>query len=115
MLHQRAKSYHRPPSELYGIEDGLAAFLFDAAVLACGLTVEAALSERVNKGTEKQAKWEARYTLAQLLDPIFRLPRPEPAGKAKASDPNADGFKTLMQMAQNPRSRVKLWHATTPN
>lgn len=115
MLHQRAKSYQRPPSALIGIDDAIAAFLFDAAIHACGVTVEYALQERVNRSTEKQPKWEPRYQLAQLLDPAFRLPRPTPAPKPKAVDPWAEGHRMLMDMTKNPRSRVKLWHATAPN
>ena len=36
----------------------------------------AALQEQQNVGSDKQPKWEAKYTLAQLLADEFRLPAP---------------------------------------
>lgn len=62
------------------------AYQFDNAVTLFGLTIENALQERQNVGTQKEPKWEPKYTLKELLDNDFRLPRPvqkeQPGGLA---------------------------------
>lgn len=70
-----AKATFSRPSQLVGIQDELAAYLLDKATAVFGLTVENALMERSDpddKGTTRPI-----YTLAQLLAPGFRLPRPD--------------------------------------
>lgn len=111
---QKVKTTHKLASDDLDLEDSIAAWCVDGVVLWFGITIENALQERVNVGTEKQPKYEQRYQLAQLLDAKFTLPKPVPTSK-KASDPNADGFKMLMSMAGNQRSNVKLFKAITPS
>lgn len=85
--------------------DALAAYLLDKCVVAFGLIVENALHERVNHGTQKEPRWEPKYTLTQLLDPAFRLPRPVPELPKK----QADGFAALMLLGRRQGSGVRLW------
>lgn len=46
-----------------------------------GVIVENALQVEHNEGTEKKPYMVKTYTLPQLLDPTFRLPRPKPPPK----------------------------------
>jgi hypothetical protein len=75
-LWQKAKTYNRLPSEVFGEEDSIAAWLLDNAVTWFGITIENALSERVKVGYGAQVEYKPKYTLALLLDKNFRLPRP---------------------------------------
>lgn len=98
----------------------MAAFLVDAAITACGITIDNALAERVNKGTPKEPKWEAKYTLHQILDPLFRLPAPLPPPKLQAPPLTNGGLAAILAMAGQPNSGVKLYkyvppEATLPN
>lgn len=63
--------------------------MLDNAVTLLGITIENALQEQTNVGSDKAPKHEPRYTLPQLLADDFRLPAP-----AKASKPQ--GLKGLM-------------------
>lgn len=92
----------------------MAAYLFDAAITTCGIAVDNALTERVNKSTAKEPKWEALYTLPQLLDPIFRLPVPLPPPKL-ATQPAQSGLAALMAMAGQSNGGVKLWGYVKPS
>lgn len=92
----------------------MAAYCIDNAVRVFGVLIENALGETVNVGTRKEPRYEPRYTLSELLSPHFHLPAPTPP-KAKSSDPNVDGFKTLMMLAQNQRSGVKKWRTIEPS
>jgi len=65
------------------IEDRWTAYQFDAAVTMLGVTIENALQEQQNVGSDKQPKYEAKYTLAQLLADDFRLPGPVKATTAQ--------------------------------
>jgi hypothetical protein len=62
-----------------------------------GVVLENASQEQHNVGTEKQPKWEAKYTMAQLLDPDFRLPAPVKPKKMS-------GIESLMNT-----KGVKVW------
>jgi hypothetical protein len=64
------------PSFLLLIGDPWLAFQFDNAVNYLGITVENALYEKRNVGTEKKPDMQPMYTLEQLLDDNFRMPRP---------------------------------------
>lgn len=75
-LYNKAKTYSKLPSQILRLEDEWTAYQFDNAVNYLGITVENALLERQNVGTEKEPKYEPKYTLEQLLDDKFRLPRP---------------------------------------
>lgn len=64
-----------------GVRDPLVAYLLDRAVVAFGTVVENALQETVTLGAPGKTTRQRRYTLAQLLDPTFTLPAPEPAAR----------------------------------
>lgn len=70
-LYQTAQGCRSRPSELVGVSDRWAAYQFDSAVIYLGQTLENAAQELVKIGDEMKP----RYTLTQLLDPTFRLPR----------------------------------------
>ena len=50
--------------------------MLDSCVLTFGTIVENALLERDEIGSGQGKQYHNRYTLAQLLDPEFKLPRP---------------------------------------
>ena len=81
---QKAEKASKLPSEcLPGLADEIGewgVYCFDNAVGYFMRVIQNALLERENNGTEADPKWgEARYTLEELLDPHFRLPRPPTA------------------------------------
>lgn len=95
MVWTKANRYHKLPSEIIDPEqrlDSLTRYLADNAVTFFGVTIENSLAERVNNGSEKEPKWEDKYTLAQLLDPAFRLPRPLSAKEKR----QRSGLKALV-------------------
>lgn len=110
---------HRRPSDDLEETDTIAAYCVDETVLWFGFTIENALAERVNRGTQKAPRYEDRYTLSELLDPAFRLPRPAPQFKTKPQQ-KLSGFAAMLAMAQQPGGGVKMWtyvppEATLPN
>lgn len=58
-----------------GIDDALAAYCLDGAVTTLGVVIENALAETDEVGSDKDKRRVPRYTLRQLLDPAFVLPR----------------------------------------
>ena len=101
------KTCHRRPSEDLEESDTIAAWCVDNTVLWFGTTIENALLERVNRGTQKDPKMEPRYTLSELLDPLFRLFKPLPAPR-KAQGQGNSGLAALLAMARTgARSGVK--------
>lgn len=66
-----------------GVTDPWTALQLDNAVALVGITLENAVQDLHNVGTEKQPKWEPKYTVGQLLDDDFRLPAPPKAAKPK--------------------------------
>lgn len=107
------KMYHRRPSEDLAVTDTIAAWCLDGAVLWFGITIENALSERVNKGTPKEPRYEARYTLMELLDPAFHLPRPQPEPR-KVRSMASDGLASFLAMAGQPGGGVKMFRYVGP-
>lgn len=107
----KLKIAHKLPSEDLREEDSIAAHCVDDAVLWFGLTVEATLTERTNTGTPKEPKWEPTYTLTQLLDPLFRVPRP----RRKPTKKPTSGFAALLALAKQQGSGVKLWTGAKPS
>lgn len=80
MLGQKAAKYSKPPSELIpGLVDELACYQFDNAILWFCMTLENALLETVETGVKPNVERKPKYTLDQLLDNDFRLPRPATA------------------------------------
>ena len=89
-LYALATTTHQRPSDIIGIDDRWAAYQFDSAVCLVGTTMENAIQETVKSGDSIVP----RYTMAQLLDADFRLPR--------AAKPNAVG--ALKAMASKSKS-----------
>jgi hypothetical protein len=108
----KLKTYHEKPSATLEISDTIVAWCVDSTVLWFGITVENALLERVNTGTEKEAKWEAKYTLEELLDPLFRMPRPLPQPKRMPQEQNP--WAPLLALAGKPGSGVKWYRYVGP-
>jgi hypothetical protein len=96
------------------VEDRLAAYLFDAAVVTFGSILENALAERVNAGSERNPRYEAKYTLSELLDQSFHLPRSDKPGKAKAAGGFGNGVAQVLALAQQPNMGVKRWTYIAP-
>jgi len=111
----KLKACQHLPSQDLEETDSIAAWCVDGCVLWFGMTVENALLERVNKGSQKEPKWEARYSLAQLLDPDFRLPRPLPQSKPYTKAGMNDGLAAILAMAGQPGSGVKMWEYVKPS
>lgn len=57
------------------ITDRWAALQFDNAVTLVGETIEGAAQEMEKRGSDDKPRWEPKYTMQQLLDNNFRLPR----------------------------------------
>jgi hypothetical protein len=75
-LWRKSNLYHKLPSEIFGERDPLAAWMLDNAVTAFGTIVENALQEEDEIEAYGKTIRNKRYTLSNLLDPEFRLPRP---------------------------------------
>ena len=74
--------------------------------------IENALQERVNVGSEKQPRYEAKYSITQLLAPDFHLPQPArigPQSTAGSQQPFGNGVAQVLALAASPRSGVKRW------
>jgi hypothetical protein len=56
------------------LQNDLAAYQFDSAVLFFGLTIKHARQEQEEYGPPSARQSRNKYTLEQLLDPDFRLP-----------------------------------------
>lgn len=112
--YQSLKAYQRRPSADLEETDNIAAWCVDNTVLTFGIIIENALAETVEVGMGNNKRSEAKYTLAQLLDNNFKLPRPAPAKKTpKAQQQN--GFALLLALAGQPGSNVKRWEYVKPS
>lgn len=80
-LWHKSKSLNCRPSRLLEVEDSLAAYCFDSAVVTLGTIIENALLERDEVGEGSGKSSVPRYTLEQLLDPAFVLPRSTDDGR----------------------------------
>lgn len=61
-----------------------------------GMALESGLQELQNVGDEKHVKLRPKYSLDQLLDDEFRLPRPPTAAERKKA-----GVKSMLAMAKS--------------
>lgn len=113
-LWRTSQETHSRPSDLVCVEDRLAAYLLDSAVVTFGTLLENALAERVNMGSERNPRWEAKYTLAELLDQSFHLPRSNKPGKAKPAGNFGNGVAQVLALAQQPNMGVKRWMYVGP-
>jgi hypothetical protein len=78
-LWRKATSYHKLPSEIFGEENALAAWMLDNAVTTFGTLVENMLQEREEVSVGDRKEYRQRYSIAQLLDPTFVFPRDDDA------------------------------------
>lgn len=76
-LYQTAKMASQRPSSLLDIDDAWAAYQLDSTVAMFGTVIENAANERENAGSRNEPDWQPKYTMDQLLDSTFRLPRPK--------------------------------------
>jgi hypothetical protein len=80
-LYVTAKTTNARPSSLLGIDAEWVAYQFDSAVSFLGNTIESASMERKEVGMGQHKRLEQKYTMQQLLDPDFRLPREDGPGE----------------------------------
>lgn len=115
--YQRSKSYQRRASEDLSDDEGepldsLTAYCVDEVVLWFGARVESDLAETVEVGMGADKRREPKYTLPELLDPAFRVPRPTPTPKKPSQiQINADAWA----MASQSSLVVKRWRAIPPS
>jgi|SRR5688572_21679702 len=95
----QATTYHKLPSEVFdptgecwkldGEHGPLARSMFNSAVTWFGITIQNALEERVEYTHNGKIRYREKYTLARLLHPDFRLPKPkvEPVDIQKEMNP----------------------------
>lgn len=102
-LYQKATKYSQLPSTIFGEENPLAAWMLDSAVTWFGITIENALQERVKVGTESRP----RYSLTQLLDKNFFLPKPIEVKQ------DANPWAALMAWAGKSKA-VRWWKYVPP-
>jgi hypothetical protein len=110
-LHRKATLSHRLPNEVFdptgtkfalGGEYGpLAAWMLDNACMTWGTIAENALAERNEVKIGKKTQYTPRYTLPQLLDPRFKLPRPVPV-KPASNNP----WAVFLDYANQPGSKI---------
>lgn len=83
---QTSKATSSRPSLLLCIDDPLAAYLFDAAVVAFGTIVENALQETVEQGSGSNRRHVPRYRITDILQDGFTFPRENPLAVFKGFD-----------------------------
>lgn len=93
--------------------DTIAAYCLDNTVLWFGITIENALGEREKVTMGRETEYRPLYTLSQLLDPAFRLPRPQPEPR-KPAQMQANGLAAILAMAGQPNSGVKMYKYVGP-
>lgn len=107
-LWQKAKTYSKLPSDIFGEEDSLAAWMLDSAVTWFGVTIENLLQERVDVTMGTKVESQPKYTLTRLLDDNFRLPRPLEWDMPKQEEQKpANPWLPLMAWAGKANSGVR--------
>lgn len=106
----KSKTYHLLPSEVFGEEDSIAAWMLDNAVTWFGITIENALQERVKTGTGKDVEYKPRYSLTRLLDENYRIPRPLPEPEV-----NHNPWSPFLAWAGKPGSGVRRYRYQAPD
>lgn len=109
-LWQKAKEFKNLPSEVLGIDDSIAAWMLDNAVLWFGHTIENLLSERVEVKVGTRVESHPRYSLTRLLHPEFTVFRTKPVDPMKGMNP----WMPLLGWAGKARSGVKRWQYVKP-
>lgn len=102
------KTYHRRASDDLEIDDSIAAWCVDGCVMWFGMTMENALAETIEVGAGRDKRREAKYTIEQLLEPTFTLPKPQRQITQKPQQAPS-GFAALLAMAKQAGSGVKMW------
>jgi hypothetical protein len=97
-LWRKANQFHKLPSEVFGEEDALAAWMLDNCVLTFGTLVENMLHETDEVGTGEHRQMLPRYTIHKLLDPTFIYPD-NPAEQDNDKSMNLDGMAGVQGLA----------------
>lgn len=108
-LYQKATKYSQLPSQIFGEEDPLAAWMLDSAVTWFGITIENALAVRDKVKMGSNIEYRPRYTLSLLLDPTFKLPKPVDMTEKKKSNP----WSELMSWVGRSKA-VRRWQYVPP-
>jgi hypothetical protein len=109
-LWRTAQETHSRPSDLVCVEDRLAAFLFDNAVITFGRTFENALEERVNLGSSAHPRWESKYELSDMLSDSFHLPtQPHKLRRTGNVGSFSSGVSTIMMLAAQHTHGIRRW------
>lgn len=113
----RAKTFSQLPSQVYdpsGEEwnvpfGSIAQWMFDTAVTWFGITIENALEERVKVNLGKEVQYKPKYTLARLLNPMFKLPKP-----VQVPEESPNPWAPLLSLIGKKNSGVRRWKYTGP-
>lgn len=105
-LYQTAKATSERPSNLVEIIDAWAAYQFDSAVTFLGRAIENYSQELIEVGPPKEKRLVPKYSMEQLLDPDFLLPRPK-----TDLEKQRDALAVLKAMAGRKGSGVKVLEA----
>lgn len=81
--------------------------MLDRVVVAFGMTIENAAQELHNVGSKDRPEWKPKYTMAQLLDEGFRLPRPERPERPQQAQ--GGGVGALLALAGRSGGAVKVF------
>ncbi len=97
-----ARTTGQRPSTLVGIEDPWTAYQLDSAVVLVGSAIRGAAQEmrEIDHGGGRK-ELVPRYTMAQLLDPEFRLPIGD-------GPPQGDGLAALKALGKKRGSGVRV-------
>lgn len=106
----KSKNFGKLPSDIFGEEDSLAAWMLDNAVQWFGLTIENALSERVELKMGPKTISNPRYTLTRLLNSSFKLPKPQVEEVEAAANP----LVPFLQLLGKPNGLVKRYQYVAP-
>lgn len=118
-LWQKAKTYGKLPSEVFGEEDSIAAWMLDSAVTWFGIEIENLLQERDKVKMGNEVEYRPRYTLSRLLDQDFKLIRQQEPSPQKQENPGpgASGmsiWQPLLSWAGNNKRAIKFWKYVPP-
>ena len=95
------------PSQYLTITDPWLAYQVDRCVNVIGTVVSNAAQEFEKLGEGENTSYEPKYTMDQLLDPDYKLPRPK-----TAEDKERDSLQALKALARGgKRSGVKVFKA----
>lgn len=108
----QSKNFHKLPSEVFGENDSIAAWMLNSATLWFGVTIENLLNERVEVVVGGKTTSYPRYTLARLLHPEFTVFRNKPSNVDPMKGLNP--WMALLGWANKPRSGIKRWQYVKP-